>query len=124
MTSAQTTEFNSIKRDAVYAEFYVCTKWDQRLEFVLLQAEENNPRFKMYSSGKYPVTYSEILKDMLDVEFLNDKFSRVHDYNVYGEVYFKVRAENYTELDAVLKRCDKVVTKWINKYRINSMKDC
>lgn len=121
---------SNIDRDTFSCLFFVKTKWGSNLEFILNDTEnaycEKHGRWrhvKAYSHGRDGVSYGELLWDMLKKEFAKSKTIDVPEYGAYGDVNFTVRAGSPKELENALKRCDKVVARWINRYRINHMKD-
>lgn len=107
------------------AWFHVRTLHDTSLEFVLdaADARRGRPtRIQLQPQGRTFTSYSEALWDMLNAEFKKSKEIRVPERQEYGDIAFSVEATSIPMLQAALVRCEKVVQRWVNKYRINSMK--
>ena len=116
--------------DDYMCRFFVKTRWGSRLEFVLQEAEdayfEKHHCFRhkrTYATGCDGAPYTILLWDMLKKEFSRSKTIHVPDYCAYGDISFVVSARSPQELERAVARCDKVVQRWVNKYRVNYMKD-
>lgn len=98
------------------------TKHGSRLEFVLSAADDRNgnPRHHEHVF----TTYTDRLWDMLKKEFKRSKSIDVREKREYGDVMFYIQANTLKELQFAIWRSERVTRRWINKYRIHSMKDC
>ena len=96
------------------------TKHGSRLEFVLSAADDRNgnPRHHAHVF----TTYTDRLWDMLKAEFKRSKSIDVREKQEYGDVMFYIQANTLKELQSAIVRAERVAQRWINKYRVNSMK--
>ena len=96
------------------------TKHGSRLEFVLSAADDRNgnPRHHEHVF----TTYTDRLWDMLKAEFKRSKSIDVREKQEYGDVMFYIQANTLGELHSAIVRTERVTQRWINKYRVNSMK--
>lgn len=120
----------SISRGDYACTFFVETRWGSRLEFVLDNSERTyydrygrHRHVKTYAHGLDGVSYGELLWDMLTKEFARSKTIHVPNHCAYGDLSFVVHASSPRDLEHALERCDKVVARWVNKYRVNYMKE-
>lgn len=95
------------------AWFYVNTVHDDKLEVVLENAATRSDN---------ETSYVDFLMNMMAAEFVNDKDINVSESCEYGRVSLKVSAVCPDMLQIALDRCEKVVQRWLIKYRINGMK--
>lgn len=102
---------SSISIDDYLAWFSVVTDHAGKLEFVLDDVEEQTG-----------TNYVDALDDMLKDQFKDIKTVKVEEVQIYYDVSFLISASSPEELQWALKRCEGVTARWINKYRINSMK--
>lgn len=100
-----------INVDSYLAWFSVVTDHGDRLEFVLDDVGDRTG-----------TDYYTELENMLKAKFKSDETVRVEEIQVYYDVSFLVGANSPDELQWALRDCKDVVERWINKYRINSMK--
>ena len=96
------------------------TKHGSRLEFVLSAADDRNgnPRHHEHVF----TTYANRLWDMLKKEFKRSTSIDVREKHEYGDVMFYIQANTLKELQSAIVRSERVTQRWINKYRVNSMK--
>lgn len=96
------------------------TEHGSNLEFVLSDADDRNanPRYHEHVF----TTYTDRLWDMLKKEFKCSKSINVQEKQEYGDVMFYVQANTLKELQSAIVRAERVTQRWINKYRVNSMK--
>ena len=111
---------NNIGIASYSATFWVRSIHDSELELVLEQADDRNGNPRGVTQVT-PPTHTDKLLDMLNQEFVRDDVytSLVGEY---GNLHIDVVADTIENLQSALVRCDAVVGKWINKYRINHMK--
>lgn len=98
------------------------TKHGSCLEFVLSAADDRNGNPRHHA--RVFTTYTDRLWDMLKKEFKRSKSIDVREKQEYGDVMFYVQANTLRELQSAIVRSERVTRRWINKYRIHSMKDC
>jgi hypothetical protein len=106
---------SAITRETYLAWFSVNTKHGGMLEFVLDQAWDRK-------NCEVP-SYYDLLFNMLEKEFQRNKGVRPTEYSAYGSVMYCIEAQSPEQLSKALARCEKVVLRWINKYRINRMRN-
>ena len=96
------------------------TKHGSHLEFVLSAADDRNgnPRHHEHVF----TIYTDRLWDMLKAEFKRSKSIDVREKQEYGDVMFYIQANTLKELQSAIVRAERVAQRWINKYRVNSMK--
>jgi hypothetical protein len=95
------------------------------LEFVLddADARAHRPtRIELQRQGRTFTSYSQALHDMLVAEFSKNAFIRIRESQEYGTLSFLVEADSPKALQRAYGRCEKVTQRWLNKYRVNSMK--
>ncbi len=107
---------------------YVVTKHQHKLEFVLDEANERNrPQHILEASsqriGQKHTTYAQHLWNMLDQEFAKTNCGRLKETQEYGELAFGIEADSAEQLQHMISLSDTVISRWINKYHINSMID-
>lgn len=95
------------------AWFYVNSAHDDKLEFVLDEAANRK---------NTETSYVDHLMKMMAAEFINDPEINVNESCEYGSVSLKVSAACPDMLQLAMDRCEKVVQRWLVKYRINGMK--
>jgi hypothetical protein len=108
------------------ALFFVETVHGSQLEFVLDDADKRArrpTRAELHPSALTFTSYTETLWDMLSAEFKKAQDVRVREKSEYGGVSFLLEAPTVDALQRALARCEKVVQRWVNKYRINHMKE-
>lgn len=103
------------------AWFWVMTRHKSNLEFVLDSADDRNYQYRYGQSMN--TRYVDQLWRMLNKEFEKNQSISVVEVSEYGDVSFRVCANTPEVLQKALMRCDRVVARWINRYRINSMKE-
>ncbi len=93
------------------ARFSINTDHSNCLEFVLDDVGDRTG-----------TDYYDVLENMLNAEFESVKTVRIEQMQVYYDVSVLISAASPAELEWALEKCAGVVSRWINKYRINSMK--
>lgn len=103
----------SITLEYVDACYFISTTHGSRLEFVIdnVESRQNNG------------CYLEKLQYMIEKEFKNDFDVRFQGYGAYGDCWFKVEYSTIEKMQACHEIINKIVGNWINKYRINQMKE-
>lgn len=89
-----------------------------RLEFVLKDAERRKGITTPYHVYCH---YFSLLQDELEKHFQNTT-SGIVNYQEYGSLMIQVSADSYEDLQAAVKDCDLIITKWLKKYRVENMK--
>lgn len=105
----------SIRVTSWSAWFSVDTVHGDRLEFVLGFNEE-----RLHHDQDH---YSDVLWDMLRDALKSEANLRVGEKQMYGDVSFQLVSDYKEYLSRGLAICDKTVKAWINKYRVNNMKE-
>jgi hypothetical protein len=97
------------------------TKHGSRLEFVLRAADDRNGR--PHHHEHVFTTYTDRLWDMLKKEFKRSKSIDVREKQEYGDVMFYIQANTLKELQSAIVRSERVTQRWVNKYRVNIMRE-
>ena len=105
---------NTINIDSFSAWFSVNTVHGGRLEFVMGHTAERKGRDTGY--------YFDALESALNKAFRTGS-TRLLESNEYGHVMFNIQDLTPDKLLRALAKADKVTQRWINKYRINEMKE-
>ena len=99
--------------------FWVNTVHNDRLEFVLAEADARKGEDRCGAHVR--TTYTQALYEMLESEFAKETEIRIEESCEYGALSFSFSVTSLDLMGPALARCEKVVNKWINKYRINKM---
>ncbi len=117
----------AISTNTFAAWFNVETVHKQRLEFVLVEAGARQGELRptqVHPQGRVFTTYADSLFAMLCDEFKSARAGMsVTEMQEYGDLSFHVEADTPQALQRALVRCEKVAQRWINKYRVNAMKE-
>lgn len=70
-----------------------------------------------------PGDFANSLVSMVKKEFLKNPDICFHEYDLYGHLTYSVYVDKIENIQRVIDRCEKVNNRWVNKHRINGMRD-
>lgn len=99
----------------------VKTMHKARLETILHRADER--KGEGYCSNQFYSTYADRLWESLSHACKRFETAGVRETQEYGVLSFDLAADSEEELSLALAACDEAVGHWVNKFRINYMKE-